>query len=164
MLKHEQTLSELRSIIAKPGKLVWIGIRSAHRDAMSMPDSVLLIENCGIEGDHSANRPGKKRQISLIQSEHIEVIRGLTGRKTLEPELLRRNLVLEGINLLALKDQKFSIGNTILEGSGTCVPCSRMEETLGRGGYNAVRGHGGITARVIQGGPIHLGDPVSLIE
>jgi MOSC domain-containing protein YiiM len=78
------------------------------------------------------------------------------------PELLRRNLVTRGINLLALKDRRFRIGAALLEGSGECAPCSRMEETFGPGGYNAVRGHGGITARVIRGGTVRVGDPIEI--
>jgi MOSC domain-containing protein YiiM len=77
------------------------------------------------------------------------------------PELVRRNIVVAGLNLLALKEHRFRIGNVLLETSGECHPCSRMEEMLGIGGYNAMRGQGGITARVIEGGPVATGDPVT---
>jgi MOSC domain-containing protein YiiM len=76
------------------------------------------------------------------------------------PDLVRRNLVVSGISVLALKDQRFSIGDVVLEGTGLCEPCSRMEANLGSGGYNAMRGHGGITARILAGGVLWLGDAV----
>jgi MOSC domain-containing protein YiiM len=122
---------------------------------------VQAIAGCGLEGDHrTQGSAGSKRQVTLIQCEHLAVVASLLGRDELTPDLLRRNLVVSGINLLALKDQRFTVGDVVLEGSGLCVPCSRMETNLGAGGYNAMRGHGGITAHIVVGGAIRLGDPV----
>ena len=160
MLVNEQTLANLRSTSTQSGKLVWIGIRPARHEAMIVPSSARLITDSGIESDHSATQTGKKRQITLIQSEHLPVIATLTNKTLINPKQLRRNLVIAGINVLSLKDQIFTIGNCILEGTGPCHPCSRMEETLGTGGYNAMRGHGGITEKVIAGGIVSIEDEV----
>jgi MOSC domain-containing protein YiiM len=84
-------------------------------------------------------------------------------RDATPPELTRRNIVVSGINLLALKDRRFQIGGAVLEATGPCEPCSRMEENLGPGGYNAMRGHGGITARVVEEGTIRVGDEVRFV-
>ena len=119
----------------------------------------LMVGDKGLQGDHTT-RPSD-RSITLIQKEHLPVIASLCGRENVFPEELRRNLVVSGINLLALKDRQFSIGEVILEGTGICAPCSRMEETLGNGGYNAMRGHGGITAKIIKTGTIALDDAVT---
>ena len=100
--------------------------------------------------------PGK-RQVTLIQAEHLPVIAALAGLETVAPEHLRRNVVVSGLALLALKDRRFRIEDVLLEGTGECHPCSRMEEAFGPGGYNAVRGHGGITARVLEGGLVEVG-------
>jgi MOSC domain-containing protein YiiM len=98
--------------------------------------------------------------VTLIQREHLNVIAGLLRRDGISPELTRRNLVVSGVNLLALKGERFRVGEVLLEGTGPCEPCSRMEENLGPGGYNAMRGHGGITARVLEGGVLRIGDTV----
>jgi MOSC domain-containing protein YiiM len=78
--------------------------------------------------------------------------------------MLRRNIVVSGINLLALKDKQFHLGGALLEYSGACHPCSKMEAALGSGGYNAMRGHGGITARVLEVGRAAIGDPLVYLK
>jgi MOSC domain-containing protein YiiM len=72
----------------------------------------------------------------------------------------RRNIVVSGINLLALRNAKVHVGEALLEIVGPCAPCSRMEEEIGPGGYAAMRGHGGMTARIVSGGVIRVGDAV----
>lgn len=118
----------------------------------------------GLTGDHHALSGLSKRQVTLIQQEHLAVVGALLDRGPVDPALLRRNLVVSGINLLSLKAARFRVGSVLLEGTGPCAPCSLMEKNLGPGGYSAMRGHGGITAVVVEGGQISVGDPVAFGE
>ncbi len=154
------SLAALLDTLPQRGRVVWLGARARRRAALDECAALQLDPVSGIAGDHYAGRSGK-RQVTLIQAEHIEVLRALLGRPDIEATLLRRNVVVAGINLLALRQRRFRIGEVLLEGTGACHPCSRMEEALGAGGYNAMRGHGGITARVLSDGRIACGDIVA---
>ncbi len=117
----------------------------------------------GVLGDHYSGRGGA-RQVSLISEEGLAAIGAYLGNGPADPALLRRNIVVRGINLMALKGRVFRVGGAVLAYSGECHPCSRMETLLGQGGYNAVRGHGGILARVIEGGSVRLGDTLDRLD
>jgi MOSC domain-containing protein YiiM len=126
---------------------------------MQIMTEALLEAGRGLIEDHYSRFDGD-RQVTLIESENLSTIASHLGKGEVMPQDLRRNLVTQGINLLAFKDRHFRIGQAILETSGECHPCSRMEEVLGVGGYSAVRGLGGIIARVVRGGRIQIGDVV----
>lgn len=143
-----------------PGRLVWIGLRPARRMSMRAVAEGRLEPGQGLDGDHWRGAANGARQVTLMAQEHLAAIASYIGRPAVEPERLRRNLVVAGFNLLALKGRQFRIGAALLEWSGECHPCSRMEEELGPGGYNAVRHHGGITARIVAAGAIRLGDSI----
>jgi MOSC domain-containing protein YiiM len=100
------------------------------------------------------------RQVTLIQREHLAVIAALARVERVDPVALRRNLVVSGINLGALKHARLRIGAALLEVVGPCQPCSRMEAAIGRGGYAAMRGHGGWTARMLESGAVRVGDVI----
>ena len=125
-------------------------MRPVRRAGVTAVDAVEAVAGQGLAGDHYAH--DGKRQVTLIQAEHLAAVAAFVGRPALDPALLRRNIVVAGLNLLALKGRQFRAGAALLEWTGPCEPCSRMEEALGPGGYNAMRGHGGITARVVAGG------------
>jgi len=158
-----ESLRALLSHRPGPGRLTWIGVRPERLASMVLQSEVALIAGRGVEGDHGNSRVGGKRQVTLMQAEHLEVIARLLRKERVDPSLLRRNLVVEGINLHALRAARFRVGDALLEGTGSCEPCSKMERALGHGGYNAVRGHGGITARVLEGALVRLADPVDLL-
>jgi len=163
-LNPESPLRALMETFPREGRLEWIGLRPARRVPPLEVNHVEVLAGHGLAGDRKAQSAGGKRQITLIQREHLAAVAQLLGRDAVNPALVRRNLVVSGINLLALRDVQFDIGGVLFEGTGLCEPCSRMEEVLGAGGYNAMRGHGGILARVISGGIIRLGDAVAYLE
>lgn len=158
-LPADSALARLFAQFPRAGRVRWIGLRPARDKAMIVVDEVEAVTAKGLAGDRYAGGGGK-RGVTLIQAEHLAAIAALSGRDAVDPALLRRNLVVSGIPLVALKDRRFRIGEVLLEGSGPCDPCSRMEDALGPGGYNAMRGHGGICARIVAGGSLRLDDAV----
>lgn len=152
-------LRGLMSVFPRAGRVEWIGVRPASREPMTVLASVDAVAGRGLAGDRTAekSRPGNARQVSLIQAEHLQVVAKLLQRADLDPALIRRNIVVSGINLVSLKGHRFRIGDALFEMTGECHPCSLMETHLGAGGYNAMRGHGGITARVIESGVVAVG-------
>ena len=165
------SLRVLTAQFAQLGKLEAIYLRPARGVACNQTSTAIAITGRGLQGDRtslmqSRNPLGSNRQVTLIQAEHILVLEKLLN-KPIDAALLRRNLVVNGINLLAakslFKDQPMhlTIGDIVLEITGPCEPCSKMEAILGKGTYNAMRGHGGVTAKIITGGELKIGDIVS---
>ncbi|MFC4258127.1 MOSC domain-containing protein [Marinobacter lacisalsi] len=153
-------LQTLFDTLPQTGRVEWIGIRTARGESMRALTRVAITPGNGLEGDRFKGRETSKRQVTLIQKEHLYAIASCLQRETIGPEVFRRNIVVSGLNLLALKGKTFHVGGAVLEYTGLCHPCSKMETALGPGGYNAMRGHGGITTRVVEGGELALQDPV----
>ena len=153
------TLKNLMEDLPKPGKVEWIGLRPSAGQQMVETESVRAVSTGGLEGDRYAGRSGK-RHVTLIQWEHLDVIAACLGIDSIHPSRLRRDIGVSGLNLLALRGKCFAVGGATLEYTGQCHPCSAMQREFGAGGYNAVRGHGGITARVITDGTVSVEDLV----
>lgn len=161
-LNPDSPLARLMATLPRAGKVEWIGLRPARDEAMIASGTVEAIAGAGLVGDRYKGGSGK-RGITLIQAEHLPAIAALAQRPDLTPALLRRNVVVSGIPLIALKQRRFRIGTAVFEGTEECDPCSRMEDALGPGGYNAMRGHGGLCARIVEGGTFGLGDALEAL-
>ncbi|MBI1296315.1 MOSC domain-containing protein [bacterium] len=166
MRSHEEgsLLAQLLNRLPQVGEVKWIGVRPGRREAVQVVLTVHARIGTGLEGDRYLGRADSKRQVTLIQAEHLAAVGSMLGEDAINPALTRRNIVVRGINLLALKDKRFRVGDAVFEYTGLCHPCSRMEEALGPGGYNAMRGHGGITVKVVQEGVIQVGDGVKVMK
>jgi MOSC domain-containing protein YiiM len=150
------------------GRLDAIFLRPARGRAAVGTQACDAIEGYGLQGDRAAmGRGGGKRQVTLLQAEHLPVVAALLRRPEIDAAWLRRNLVISGVNLLAarslLRDQPLHLlvgPQVVLELTGPCEPCSKIEAGLGAGAYNVLRGHGGMTARVLRGGSVEVGQVV----
>ncbi len=162
-----KTIRELLAAAPFTGRVRWIGVRPGREAPVRVLSEVLAVAARGLEGDRYAK--DGKRQVSIIQAEHLPVLEAMLAARPGErvrvvPELLRRNLVVEGINVKALQSLRFEIGDALFEGSAACEPCSKMEAALGPGAYHAMRGMGGIVARIVQTGRFRVGDEVRIVE
>ena len=161
-----KTICDLNAPPHVAGRIEAIVVRGSPRDAARRVERTHALVGIGLADDRLGQRSEAElstRQVTLIQAEHLGVIATLARVEHVDAVALRRNLVVSGINLLALKNARLRIGEALLEIVGPCQPCSRMEEAIGPGGYAAMRGHGGMTARVVEGGPIAVGDAVTAV-
>ena len=154
-------MNTYKNNIPQIGKVEFISIRPKKKEDPKSCESINVDPSNGIEGDHYTGKSGK-RQVTVIQAEHLLAIASILKKDYIDPLLTRRNIVVSGINLTSLKEKQFQIGDVVLETTGVCAPCGRMEKNFGPGGFNAMRGMGGICAKVISGGEIKEGDLVQV--
>jgi MOSC domain-containing protein YiiM len=168
------TLRQLVRQFPAAGRLEAIVLRPARGESAVAVNEAVAELGRGLIGDRRSARTrrgddAQLREITLIQAEHLPVVAGLLGQEAIDPRRLRRNLVVSGVNLLAMHSPfpgerlVWAIGDSVrLVVTGPCDPCSKMEAEFGRGAYNALRGHGGMTACLVAGGTLRVGDRIAL--
>ena len=162
-------MNTIRDLNAPPhiaGRVEAIIVRGSPREPARRIAATVAVAGIGLADDRLGQRGEAElstRQVTLIQQEHLAVIASLARVDGVDAVGLRRNLVVSGINLVALRTSHVQVGDAVLEIMGPCQPCSRMESEIGPGGYAAMRGHGGMTARVLGTGAIRVGDLVRAV-
>jgi MOSC domain-containing protein YiiM len=143
--------------------------------AMERVEEVLLIEGCGIEGDRYCEGTGfwtpygDVCEVTLISSEDLDHIESELGIRVRNGEH-RRNIVTRGIDLNDLRRKRFRIGEArrkrfrigeaILEYDRPRPPCRHVQDLTEPGMTRALKGRGGICARVVEGGVIRAQDTI----
>jgi MOSC domain-containing protein YiiM len=144
------------------GRVVWIGLRPARRRVPVIVTEAQAVAGRGLVGDRGEVRPSRVRQVTLIDAAAISAAAARLGLATIDPALLRRNVVVEGVDFVAARGQRLRVGEVLLAITGPCDPCARMEEALGEGGFEALRDRGGLTATVLEGGILRIDSPVEI--
>lgn len=138
---------------------------------MKSLDSAQVVEGQGIQGDRYATGRGYysgdpqwDAQITLIEQEPFDAQDSTKGQKV-DPEDLRRNLVVSGVDLMKLIGVRFRIGDkAVFRGIKPWPPCSYIVRSTGKPEiFSKFARKSGIGAEVIVSGPIRVGDPVVVL-
>lgn len=102
------------------------------------------------------------RELTMIDLAAIEAVAEQTGMPLTTRES-RRNLITTGFDLDAAIGMAFRIGEVLCEGVRPCPPCVHLDELTGKRVMPALVRTGGLRARIVEGGIIRTGDPISIV-
>jgi MOSC domain-containing protein YiiM len=100
---------------------------------------------------------GRGRDLTLVAAEVLEDV-------GLEPVEARRNLIVRGVDLDALRGRRFRVGAVECLGQRRCEPCAHLERLTRPGVLRALAHRGGLRADILRGGDLRVGDPVEALE
>ena len=149
------------------GVVEGIFIASKGSAEMERVEEVRTIEGCGIEGDRYCEgtgfwtRYGDVCEVTLIESEDLDYIQNELGISVKNGEH-RRNIITSGVRLGDLRRKRFRIGEAVLEYDRPRPPCRHVQDLSEPGMTRALKGRGGICARVVKGGKIRARDAIEV--
>ena len=149
------------------GVVEGIYVTSQGSAAMERVEEVTTVEGCGIEGDRYCEgtgfwtRYGDVCQVTLIEGEDLDFIENELGISVKEGQH-RRNIITRGIRLLDLRRKRFRVGEVLLEFDRSRPPCRHVQELSEPGMTRALKGRGGICARVVEPGRIRPQDAIAV--
>jgi MOSC domain-containing protein YiiM len=119
----------------------------------------------GIVGDRYFGRPAHRdAQVTVLAVEAIESLAAELRMPVPDPLLARRNVVLRGAQVEALRGQEFSLdcgeGEVRLRGGRPANPCAWLDVALGPGFHRGLRGRAGIRCAALTDGVLRLGPAV----
>lgn len=116
-------------------------------------DQVECLAGRGIQGDrYLDHKEDFKGQITFFDWAVYQRIRADFNCPQLDPAWFRRNVLTEGVDLNSLIGQRFTLQGIEFEGSEECRPCYWMDEAVGPGVHEALKGFGGLRARILSDG------------
>ena len=132
--------------------------KEAGRAPMVLLDEAQCIAGAGIEGDRFFSwKDDYKGQITFFAQESYQALCKRLKIDDRQPDVLRRNIITQGIDLPSLIGRRFRIQNVVFEGSEEAKPCYWMNQAFGEGAEQALSGQGGLRARILEGGTLRTG-------
>jgi hypothetical protein len=150
--------------LAAAGTVTAIVLAPAAKAPLRSVERAHAIAGRGLLGDRYAERTGTfspdgghGRDLTLVAAEVLEEV-------GLEPIEARRNLIVRGVDLDALRGRRFRVGAVQCLGQRRCEPCAHLERLTRPGVLRALAHRGGLRADIVRGGDLRVGDPVEALE
>ncbi len=152
------------------GVIAGIYLAESGGEPLRSVDQAQAIAGSGLEGDRYAKGAGfysdnptteGARQITLIAAEAIAAVQTEVGEAISHADF-RRNLVTTGIDPRSLLGKRFLIGKVVCEGVRDCPPCLHLDQLTGKRIMPSLLRTGGLRARIVEGGPIRVGDAIEV--
>ena len=120
--------------------------------------SIQCVAGQGIEGDrYFGHQENFKGQITFIAEDIVSSIESKLGLPPFDRSVLRRNVLISGVDLNSLIGKQFRISDVTFSGSEECSPCYWMDEAVGPGAHEALKGNGGLRCRIENSGTLSIG-------
>lgn len=150
------------------GTLVDIFVTAAAGQAMRRLTEAQAIAGQGLAGDRYASGQGHWQrtdacQVTLVTEQDLLRAERRSGLSFGAGEH-RRNLVISGIPLDALRRRRVQIGEAVFAFHRLRPPCAYLDRLLQPGAGRALGRGAGIGLQVLQGGRIRIGDAVVVLE
>jgi MOSC domain-containing protein YiiM len=121
-------------------------------------DEIEAIAGQGLVGDR---KYGARRQISIVSADELAEAAAELGTD-IPPGSTRRQITISGARLDRTEGATIRLGAVVVSVDCDCSPCDEMELSVGPGARAALRGRAGVIGRIVSGGTIRVGDPVTL--
>ena len=141
------------------GRVEAIFIAAEHGDAPHPVESVQAVAGRGLEGNRYFETGRPPRELTLIEAEQLEYVRGEYGL-AIDAAATGRNLLTRGVDLNALVGKRFRVGAAECRGLELCEPCTTLESRTAPGAIKALVHRAGLNAQILVGGELRPGDAV----
>jgi MOSC domain-containing protein YiiM len=126
---------------------------------MQSVDSAEIETAAGLVGDRYHG--SKHRQLSVQSLSELADAEAKFGHP-IDPLLTRRNVTIDEGEIPRTPGHRWRVGEIELEVVRDAAPCKMLDMEIGDGARTAMRRRAGVICRVVSGGTLTLGDPVTL--
>jgi MOSC domain-containing protein YiiM len=119
------------------------------------------VAGMGIEGDrYYGHRDNYKGQITFFSETVAQDLETSLQVAEMDRSVMRRNVLIDGIDLNSLIGKRFQIGDVVFTGSEECAPCYWMDRAVAPGAHAFLKGNGGLRCRVEETGWLYRGQSI----